>query len=233
MNQDANLGLTDIQESWNATDGLWTTYKAAIPELSRADFWALAGIVAVERGAERGGTTLPEITFRYGRVDCADSPDDSQEFEYPDAAMDHDTMFAYMESHFGYDAQQTTAFMGAHALGNLHRSASGYEGTFTDGDHRELNNAYYSDMFDSSLTWTESQMRKTKVWQYDAESVGTRLHTDFELLYNIQLNDDESSSCYLSDCGNADTYDIALEYANVSVLHTIKKLDFFWFWIDT
>ena len=83
--------------------------------MSRADFWALAGIVALEVGATNGGTNLPEIVFKSGRVDCAESPDDDQEFEYPNGAMDHDSMFAYMESHFGYNANQTTALMGAHA----------------------------------------------------------------------------------------------------------------------
>ena len=42
--------------------------------------------------------------------------------------------------------------MGAHALGNLHKSASGYSGTFTDGAHRKLNNEYYSQM-GCSVRW--------------------------------------------------------------------------------
>ena len=103
--------------------------------------------------------------------------------------------------------------MGAHALGNLHKSASGYSGTFTDGAHRKLNNEYYSQMFDN--TWTEEQLTRTRVWQYSSD-VGTRLHTDFELLYKINLNEDDSAACTLSACGNADTYDLAYEYATVS-----------------
>ena len=33
------------------------------------------------------------------------------------------------------------------------------------------------------------------------------------LLYKIALNDDDSSSCFLEDCGLADTYALSYEYA--------------------
>ena len=68
MDQDSNAGLEDFLEDLEAESGLWTTYSATLGSaLSRADFWALASIVAVERSAQLGGTTLPEITFRYIR----------------------------------------------------------------------------------------------------------------------------------------------------------------------
>ena len=206
------MGLDDIQNDFAET---FDTYNAL--GMSRADFWALASIVAVELGATKGDTSLPELIFRAGRVDCSESPDDSQEFEYPDATMDHDTMFTYFESHFGYNANQTVALMGAHALGNLHRSSSGYEGTFTDGAHKKLNNQYFSDMFDYS-DWTESQVKRTNVWQWDSTSeVGTRLHTDFECLYKVTVDSDSgASTCTLDQCGQADTYDLSVLYATVS-----------------
>ena len=201
--------------------------------MSRADFWALAGIVALEVGAFNGGTDLPEIVFRSGRIDCSESPDDDQEFEYPSGDMDHDSMFSYMESHFGYNANQTTALMGAHSLGNLHAFISSYVGTFTTGHHKELNNQFYSDMFEN--TWTEEQFKKSTLQQYfgvdtSGNDVGARLHTDFELLYKIYLNEvDDSSTCSLEECGHSDTYDLSYEYANVSsinikenVLETLK-----------
>ena len=205
--------------------------------MSRADFWALAGIVALEVGAFNGGTDLPEIVFQSGRIDCSESPDDDQEFEYPSGDMDHDSMFSYMESHFGYNANQTTALMGAHSLGNLHAFISSYVGTFTTGHHKELNNQFYSDMFEN--TWTEEQFKKSTLQQYfgvdsSGNDVGARLHTDFELLYKIYLNEvDDSSTCSLEECGHSDTYDLSYEYANVSsinikenVLETLKIMTY-------
>ena len=60
---------------------------------------------------------------------------------------------------------------------------------------RVLNNQYFSDMFDFS-DWTESQIRKTRVWQWDSASeVGTRLHTDFECLYQVTVDSDGASTC--------------------------------------
>ena len=149
LDQDANNGLDEVIEA------LEEVYPS--DQMSRADFWALAGIVVLEQGATNGGTDLPEIIFRTGRVDCAESPYDLQEFEYPEGNMDHDTMFSYMESHFGYTANQTVALMGAHAIGNFHNSVSSYIGTFTTGAPKDLNNRFYSDMFDS--TWTELKVK--------------------------------------------------------------------------
>ena len=107
MDQDSNAGLEDFLEDLESENGLWTTYSASLGSaLKRADFWALAAIVAVERSAKLGGTTLPEITFRHGREDCSTSPDDEEEWDFPDGAMEHDHMFEYMEEHFGYNANQ-------------------------------------------------------------------------------------------------------------------------------
>ena len=212
--QDANQGLSDVQEDFAE---MFDTYNAL--GMSRADFWALASIAAAELGAIKGGTSLPELVFRAGRVDCSESPDDSQEFEYPEADMDHDTMFAYFESHFGYNANQTVALMGAHALGVMHRGTSGYSGTFTNGAVKKLNNQYFSDMFDSS-DWTESSVTTKRVtkWQWDSISeAGARLHTDFECLYKITVDSDSGApTCTLDQCGHSDTYDLSALYATVS-----------------
>ena len=212
LSQAANVGLDEVIEELE--NEIIVNYQ---DEMSRADFWALAGIVALEVGATNGGTNLPEIVFKSGRVDCAVSQDDDQEFEYPNGAMDHDSMFAYMESHFGYNANQTTALMGAHALGNMHFKFSSYAGTFTTGAHKELNNQYFSDMFE--MTWIEETFKKSELFQYygvdsDGQDIGARLFTDMELLYQITLDEDGSSSCTLEECGHSDTYDLSYEYAN-------------------
>ena len=203
--------MSDFQDDFAE---IFDTYNAL--GMSRADFWALASIVAVELGATKGKTNLPELIFRAGRVDCSESPDDLQEFEYPDATMDHDTMFAYFQSHFGYNANQTVALMGAHALGVMHRGTSGYAGTFTNGAVKKLNNQYFADMFDSS-DWIESSVTTKRVtkWQWNSVSdLGARLHTDLECLYKITVDSDSGApTCSLDTCGHSDTYDLSALYA--------------------
>ena len=61
--------------------------------------------------------------------------------------MDHDTMFAYFESHFGYTAEETTALMGAHTQGQNHITDSGYDGSFVEGGFVKFNNQYFIGMF--------------------------------------------------------------------------------------
>jgi len=130
--------------------------------------------------------------------------------------MDHDTMFAYFQSHFGYNANQTVALMGAHALGVMHRGVSGYSGSFTNGAVKKLDNQYFSDMFDSS-DWMESSVTTKRVtkWQWDSTSdLGARLHTDFECLYKITVDSDSGApTCTLEQCGHSDTYDLSALYA--------------------
>ena len=78
-------------------------------------------------------------------------------------------------------------------------------------------------MFDFS-DWTESQIRKTRVWQWDSASeVGTRLHTDFECLYQVTVDSDGASTCTLAECGQAETYDLSLLYATVSIISSCFK----------
>ena len=48
----------------------------------------------------------------------------------------------------------------------------------------------------------------------EGQDIGARLFTDMELLYQITLDEDGSSSCTLEECGHSDTYDLSYEYAN-------------------
>ena len=48
--------------------------------------------------------------------------------------------------------------------------------------------------------------------------LGNRLHTDFELVYDMEVNEDGSASCgdVPSDCETADTLSLVEKYAAVS-----------------
>ena len=60
---------------------------------------------------------MPDLTFKWGRTDCDDSPYTDDEFEFPDATMTRSEMMTYFEDHFGYTGKEVVALMGAHTLG--------------------------------------------------------------------------------------------------------------------
>ena len=66
--------------------------------LSRADFWALAGIQAIDKTIELNNENCTEVdcqvpdpglVFQWGRLDCATSPTTDIDVHLPDAKMDH------------------------------------------------------------------------------------------------------------------------------------------------
>ena len=54
--------------------------------MSNADFWQIAGIVALEKSNQKIGS-LFNITFKGGRLDCPTTPFDNIFHYYPDASM--------------------------------------------------------------------------------------------------------------------------------------------------
>lgn len=98
------------------------------PFISRADFWVLAGITAVEEATKvcygGGGDTgyvLPEMTFTWGRKDCPTSPrarDDK--IELPSASKGMADIHRVFRDIMKMDDSEFTALLGAHTLGHSH-----------------------------------------------------------------------------------------------------------------
>ena len=82
-----------------------TYYKFAFfQEISNADFWQIAGIAALELGNPN-----VVITFKGGRVDCGNSPEDDSDHVYPNPAMSRTEMLDWFAVHpdgFGMNANQ-------------------------------------------------------------------------------------------------------------------------------
>ncbi|KAK8942982.1 L-ascorbate peroxidase, cytosolic [Platanthera zijinensis] len=89
--------------------------------LSYADFYQLAGVVAVE---VTGG---PEIPFHPGRED---KPEPPEEGRLPDATKGSDHLRDVF-GHMGLSDQDIVALSGAHTLGRCHKERSGFEGAWT------------------------------------------------------------------------------------------------------
>lgn len=99
--------------------------KKRHPEISYADLYTFAGVVAIEH---LGG---PKIKWRPGRKDVPYGPNVCPpEGRLPDAAQgqDHIRDIFYR---MGFNDREIVALIGAHALGRAHRKNSGYEGPWT------------------------------------------------------------------------------------------------------
>ncbi|KAF9675235.1 hypothetical protein SADUNF_Sadunf09G0011000 [Salix dunnii] len=95
--------------------------KEQFPILSYADFYQLAGVVAIEI---TGG---PEIPFHPGRED---KPEPPPEGRLPDATKGSDHLRAVF-GHMGLSDRDIVALSGAHTLGRCHKERSGFEGPWT------------------------------------------------------------------------------------------------------
>jgi hypothetical protein len=105
---------------------------------SRADIWALAVLVAAD--ASQSQMTFSDA-FVPGRKTCEmvgscvqtsttncaiNGPDTVTDF--PTTILTTHQLIAFMNDHFGFNADETVALMGAHTLGKALPENSGYEG---------------------------------------------------------------------------------------------------------
>ena len=112
----ANAGLAKAVE-------LLEPIHAANPDISYADLYQLASVVAIEFS---GG---PKIPFRMGRKD-ASAADCTPDGRLPDA----DKKMGHLRDVFyrmGLNDIDITVLSGAHTLGRAHKDRSGFEGPWT------------------------------------------------------------------------------------------------------
>ncbi|XP_039069003.1 L-ascorbate peroxidase, cytosolic-like isoform X1 [Hibiscus syriacus] len=109
--------------------------KEQFPILSYADFYQLAGVVAVEI---TGG---PEIPFHPGRED---KPHPPPEGRLPDATKGADHLRQVWCS-MGLSDQDIVALSGGHTLGRCHKERSGFEGPWTTNP-LIFDNSYFKEL---------------------------------------------------------------------------------------
>ncbi len=125
---DANNGLEIARN-------LLADIKQAVPEVSYADLYQLASVVAIEYA---GG---PKIPFKFGRVDADSADKCTPDGRLPDATkrMPHlRDIFGRM----GFSDAEIVTLSGAHTLGKAHKERSGFEGKWTE-NHLVFDNSYY------------------------------------------------------------------------------------------
>nr|AAR32786.1 ascorbate peroxidase [Pinus pinaster] len=109
--------------------------KEQFPIISYADFYQLAGVVAVE---VTGG---PDIPFHPGRED---KPEPPPEGRLPDATKGPDHLRDVF-GHMGLNDKEIVALSGAHTLGRCHKERSGFEGPWTSNP-LIFDNSYFTEL---------------------------------------------------------------------------------------
>jgi hypothetical protein len=193
-------------------------YKAY---MSRADFYVLAGVTALEESLKFNNANLTsnyirpvKFNFKYGRCDCPTSPRTNVDVGLPHGHFDYQEVMDFFKQEFGFSVKESVAIMGAHTLGG----ASGARGSGFEGFWKEdataaarLNNRYYSVLVDRSLTWENVDQSVNngfaeQRWQWVAGTTPAgvpapfMLNADVALYRDIQTNRNGRSLCQFNDC---------------------------------
>lgn len=138
------------EADWGANAGLnharafLEPIKQAHPNISYADLWTLAAVVAIE---EMGGPVIP---WRSGRTDKPDGSTCVEDGRLPDAALgaQHLRDIFYR---MGFNDQEIVALSGAHTFGRCHTDRSGFWGPWTRAP-TSWSNLYFQEL--TNNTWT-------------------------------------------------------------------------------
>lgn len=126
----ANNGLKKIRDSLEPIKALSDKSGKENPNaangkgISYADLWVLAAFTAI---SVMNG---PDIPFKWGRIDAKDDTAASPDGRLPNAALTQNHVRCVF-GRMGFNDEETTALIGAHAVGECHREHSGYVGPWT------------------------------------------------------------------------------------------------------
>merc|ERR1711997_123206 len=230
LNNESNNGLSVVID---ALDEVYLNTNNAIYDImSRADYWQLAAITAIERSitvANRNcdwdNCDMPDndMTFKWGRDDCSTSPSTDDVHTFPAATMTRTEMIDYFSDHFSMNETEVLALMGAHTLGNANRDDSGYSGSWTVDKPQYFNTGFYRLLVNTSLTWdnaakargsTTDKRYQFDLYDSDDTKVGIMLNTDVELVADIDVDVLSGTSCTINvDCTVATSYAQIAEWA--------------------
>ena len=184
-----NLDNLGLEPAYNEISDLYNSNFRATG-ISRADFIALAGVVAVREaslqaclmpgggggggggaGRKRRGRrqmpppppattepcTEPVLEIRYGRKDCATSPNTTRVVEFPNPHSDLDHVMEVFRDGMGMTERQVVALMGAHSLGSGTPDNSGFLGPWAP-PASSLDNGFYMQLVNLNNRWGQETL---------------------------------------------------------------------------
>jgi len=219
-----NMNMTDnrgLQTYIDQVEGLYTSGhvdETPLAELiSRADFWTLGAIEAINYGCEKAQgncrrncppVPYPNIVFQTGRVDCPTAPYDEVEPPLPQALKGLDHVLTFFADTFGFDEKETVAILGAHTLGAAHSDASGFAGPWVNR-RQNFDNAFYVDLLRSDRGWEMDRRgpRGARIYQWSSTNTNARrimLNSDMCLVKDLgTITSEGEVACTYDECPDA------------------------------
>ena len=184
-----NLENNGLQQTYSRINNIYDNEDYNSTGMSRADFIALAGTVAVRYASSQ---QEPPITLKYGRQDCPTSPNTNATERFPNAHGDLDEVFDVFQKTMNMTVRQVVAIIGAHTLGAAAINRSGFRGpwvlrqnVFDNEFYRQLwspNNDWFQEKIESENSPFHPQPRYQWTVERDGASRGPRnllmLNTD-------------------------------------------------------
>ena len=137
--------------------------------MSRADFYALAAVVAVREASERQTCErlrqqpnctkpVPEMRIVYGRKDCATSPNSIEDSGFPDPHRDLEHVMEVFRDGMGMTERQVVALIGAHTMGMTSPQNSGFQGPWAPPTD-VFGNAFFRTLMANNSAWRQNELR--------------------------------------------------------------------------
>lgn len=175
----ANAGL---QVARDLLEGV----KKEFPEISYADLWSLAGVVAIQ---EMGGPVIP---WRPGRVDAVSEKACTPDGRLPDALKGADHIRAIF-GRMGFNDQEIVALSGAHALGRCHTTRSGFTGPWTRAP-TTFSNEYFRLLLEEK--WVEKTREGAGPWKGPKQNTDAKTGELMMLVTDLLLVSDPGFAVY-------------------------------------
>ena len=136
--------------------------------MSRADFIALAGTVAVRQASSLQSCSslnlpmnceppTPNVTIKYGRTDCPTSPSTTVLNEFPNPHGNLTHVLDVFEGQMNMSVRQVVAILGAHTLGDAGVARSGFRGPWVP-QTTVFNNMFYRQLRNPNNDWFQEEI---------------------------------------------------------------------------
>lgn len=175
-----NFALADnngLQPIFNTINNIYDNEGYNATGMSRADFYALAGIVAIRHAADQQSCNelglppnctkpVPTMFIRYGRKDCPTSPRSTQFVEFPNAHGNLSHVFDIFQDQMNMTMRQVVVIIGgAHSLGDAAPNRSGFRGPWAPPTNR-FDNAFFRRLRSPNNIWFQQVLNGSGTPRY-------------------------------------------------------------------
>ena len=181
-----NLDNNGLQSIYAAINDIYDNEGYSSTGMSRADFVALAGTVAIRHASSlQDCTTLgltpncekpvPPITLKYGRKDCLSSPNTTDIEGFPNPHGNLTEVLDVFQINMNMTKRDVVALIGAHTLGNAGIRRSGFRGPWVPRED-VFDNDFYIQLQDPDNNWFQEEILDIKSPLYPTPRYQWSLH---------------------------------------------------------